>query len=157
MKFLPLLLLSLIACSQSEARVAQVYVDGSLPQVTKDLIHQDVKELQTRAGEKFLEIDGDLRIYVTVAETGRTPDGLKILGLSSLNGDSCLIRMDPVVIDAEIFLLVLKHEIGHCFGLVHVPERKAVMFALTIPVDQDNEKSIGEFMRSLAAVRKEEK
>jgi hypothetical protein len=141
----------LVACSTANlgaARTANLIneMDGSGYQI----LVETADEMERRSNEDFLHPrDPDMTITI---KYGDLPD--HILGQARVGWSRCDITMSRDMepergqYDANDLRLVLMHEIGHCFGLMHAPSEEDVMFwAYSRPSDE--EKSVSEFIQSL--------
>lgn len=75
-----------------------------------------------------------------------------IAGQAAIQTNLCTVKiLDMVAQNDDLLKSVLLHELGHCAGLVHVPEQGEVMYKEATPFSQITQDAIERFFAQITA------
>lgn len=125
--------------------------DGELMSV----VDETIEDLETRTGERFMHSApvADVRIEIKFSDLED-----RILGLATTWRTQCLIEMSNDFKKRGHwtkydFAGVLRHEVGHCFGMDHSTDENSLMYAYYTPWLHLGEEVINAFVKELTNFR----
>ena len=119
------------------------------------VVDTTIEDLESRTGESFMHsapvADMDVKIVYGDLENDA-------IGLATTWSNHCVITMSNKLSrdsrwDSDDFAGVLRHEIGHCFGIDHSDDTNSIMYYQYIPWIHLRERAIGSFVKDLKEFR----
>jgi len=114
----------------------------------QDMVYEAVDQFNNRSGKTliiFNDSEADSQIFIRWKE--EIPQlRSAIAGRATMEPDKCTIDIAEIVASTKDYLIpVLWHEIGHCAGLEHVPEKGEIMYKEVTPLSDLETEAIERF------------
>lgn len=117
-------------------------------------VEETVADIERRSGERFMHVKkGGVKIKIKFGDLEPTK-----IGLATSWPKNCVIKMSSDFKKAGYyskrdFVAVLRHEIGHCFGMGHDKDPSSVMYFQYDPFLQNQKESVDRFIYQLKKTR----
>jgi hypothetical protein len=158
-----LVLLAVSCAPKLDFSLANIDLSGILDDFQRELIAENVDYLEHKLGDGSLHSDNGFKIKVEVTELPNfTENGVTyaLAGAANIGPTAfCKMYLNPVFMKRTLLTTVtILHEIGHCFGLKHSPNKSDIMYAHSDANGaQFTEESVNKFVADLNELKENRK
>jgi hypothetical protein len=108
--------------------------------------------MNQKAGRQMVYTQSESGTYpITIVLRGPWSDAPTRAGLTTMDSTQCIIQLNNIIFNPGMtgyIKPVVWHEMGHCAGLVHIADQKAIMYAQSNPFVFYSDDEITSFYQS---------
>jgi hypothetical protein len=120
---------------------------------TEGELKDAIADLNGRLMSPLMSTTEDSANYqVTIQLTDPWPDAPLRVGFATVGTDHCLVQLSRKIFEdgmQDYIKPVVWHEIGHCTGLVHVPQQGEVMYMSSVGLQNYTQEALDRFFNSI--------
>lgn len=148
------LLFFLVGCGTRQWPATITSMQGFSPTQMQQ-IQSAISDLNSTGKRPLITTEAGPRTYpISVSLVDPTQATENRAGCATVSGSQCVVQLSSLLFEdeyADDLESVVWHELGHCAGLVHVPQQGEVMFAYTIPFSTYSSDALSRFLTSITS------